>query len=661
MDDHDQTPRKNTEAATSVLNDQTHGSCSTVRSPDNQPNPYYEAIEIPAGDRRLGFICFQLQLENDRPWTRHEVIKYFGEALAKLGYTNQSIADTGSIDLVRMLNAELALAEHRRMHESKEGCTVADLAKCERERDKVRASIPTLRLNLAKLSESLTISAPEAAKEASELPTIVVTTDQKAVVDAAEGALVQRGGIYVRGRRLVHVIHDKSSTDWLARPEGMPVVTELAAATLREILGACARWVKLDTKGVPSPVMVPLWAVETLMSRGEWSLSAIEGITDTPVFRPDGSILDVPGYDRATRLIYDPTGTEYPEIPSEPTKQDAQRAYRALLDPFVDVCYVGDSDRAATVALILSMIGRAAINGQVPMFGATAPTPGSGKGLVMELVSLITTGRTPALMSHTDNDDETRKRLLALAIEAPSFVVIDNVEGQLGSPSLAMALTTGEIRDRVLGKTQTITASLRAVWGYTGCNVVLRGDLGRRVVPIGLDPKVEHPEDRKDWVYPDIRTHVRAIRPSLVVAALTLLRAYVVAGRPAHAKPRKGSFEPWDDLVRGAIVWAAGVDPLDGVQRIRDDGDSDLEDLRALLSTWYTTHGSTPKTARELVGDTCMRDALGAFKSARVPELDSTALGYVLRRLKDRIAAGLRLEKAGETRKDATTWRVVKT
>ena len=659
----EQTPEmRDASAGTEALDEQTREKDSASDDERNAPDPYYEVADFEAGERRLNPICYELKLgDNDLPWTRYRIDKLLLPPLVRVGYTELSLDDTSSEDIVRILTAELSLELTRRSLKQKIG-TVADVAAAERARDRVRSKILTLKLkptlaNLAGLGE---MTAPGAAAKSSELPQIVVTTDQKAVVDAAEQALVQRGGIYVRGRSLVHVIHDKSSSDWLTRPEGMPVVEALAHETLREILGACAKWIKLDPKGVPHAVMVPTWAVDTLMARGEWGLSALEGIATTPVFRADGSILDAAGYDASTRLIYDPCGTTYPEIPLQPTKDDAEQAYRALLDPFVDVCYVGDSDRAATVALILSMVGRAAIDGPVPMFGAVAPTPGSGKGLVMELASLIATGRKPPLMAPTDNDDETRKRLLALAIEAPSLVVIDNVEGQLGSPSLAMALTTGEIRDRVLGKSQTITATLRAVWGYTGNNVALRGDLGRRVVPIGLDPKMEHPEDRKDWRYPDVARHVRDNRPSLVVAALTVLRGYVVAGRP-HGDSRKGSFGAWDDLVRGAIVWAAGVDPLDGVQRIRDEGDSDLDNLRTLLATWYGAHGSEPRTARELVGDACMRDALMAYKPAKVMELDSTALGYALRRLKDRMAGGLRLERAGETRSDAATWRVVKT
>ncbi len=265
---------------------------------------------------------------------------------------------------------------------------------------------------------------------------------------------------------------------------------------------------------------------------------------------------------------------------------DAARALDELLGPFVDFPFVAACDRAAAAAMVLSTVGRSAIDGPVPMFGIGASTPGSGKGLTVDVVATIATGHVAAKMARTADENETRKRLLAIAIEVQPIVVIDNVEGAFGSSVLAMALTTGSIVDRLLGVSENRKASLRSVWAYTGNNVQLKGDLGRRVVPIDIDPRVENPEDRHVFRYPDLLAHVRKHRAELVIAALTVLRAYFVAGRPRYGKPRKGSFEAWDDIVRGAIIWAGGADPLGGVERIRAQADEDVDRLRALLCAW---------------------------------------------------------------------------
>jgi len=485
--------------------------------------------------------------------------------------------------------------------------------------------------------------------------------DPKRVVDQAEAALASQGLVYVRGRTLVEVVRDRGRDDFLRRPDGAPVIVPVAPARLRELLATAARWVTWPRgarEWMPAPV--PMWSVEMLIAREQWSLPVLEGIADAPVFRADGTILDVPGYDAKTRLLYDPCGATFPRVVEHPSHEDARRAYAELVEPFAEFPFVADCDRAATVALILSMIGRAAITGVVPMFLSTAPTPGSGKGLLIDVASIIATGRVAPKMSPTRDDEEMRKCLLALALESPRIVLVDNVEGSIGSPSLASALTAGVVKGRILGLSKTIEASLRPVWAMTGNNVQLKGDLGRRVVPIGLDPGVEHPEDRV-FKRRDLLEYARAERPRLVSAALTVLRAYVVAGRPSHGKPAKGSFESWDALIRGAIVWASGHDPLGAIERVREQSDTDLEDLRALLIAWRSTYGDSPVTAADVASRMITTDALASAIAAFAPpagRLDARGLGYVLRAKQGRVVGGLVLRNAGHTKR-GVEWRVV--
>lgn len=522
------------------------------------------------------------------------------------------------------------------------------------------------------VASTMPVAMPEVSPEQYVRPTIMVRASEvKHVTDQAEHALDTLGGVYVRGRQLVHVVRDRSAGEWLLRPQGMPVIAPLQRHRLAELLGVAAEWRQFDSKGDPRPTMVPQWVVDTLIARDEWRFPPLEGVVDAPTLRPDGTILDVPGYDEATRLIYDPGNVVYPSVPLSPSRAEAAQRFAELLDPFVDFPFVADSDRAAVAAMILSIIGRAAIDGCVPMFSSGAPTPGSGKGLLVDVVSTIATGRPAPKMAPTDDDEETRKRLLAIAMESPPIVLLDNVEGAIGSASLAMALTAGEVRDRLLGKSSIITASLRPVWALTGNNVQLRGDLGRRVVPIGIDPGVEHPEDRSGFRHPDLLAYVRNERARLVTAALTILRAYIAADRPAHGKSAKGSFEAWDRLVRGAVIWSAGIDPLAGVERIRQAGDSDLDNLRALLASLRAMFGDKAVTAAEIVHEATsvtaaidprstdravLRDALVPYadKSGR---LDSKTLGYSLRKLSGRIADGLALH-AGKRGKHGVPWAV---
>jgi putative DNA primase/helicase len=204
-----------------------------------------------------------------------------------------------------------------------------------------------------------------------------------------------------------------------------------------------------------------------------------------------------------------------------------------------------------------------------------------------------------------------------------------------------------------------VTASLRPVWAVTGNNVQLKGDLGRRVVPIDLDPEVEHPEDRM-FRRGDLLGYVDEHRSRFVVAALTVLRAFVIAGRPAHGMPPKGSFESWDRLVRGALIWAGGVDPLGGVQRIREQADEDLDRLRALLVAWHGLLGGASLTLTDAIlraGDSGdLRDALAVYCPSGKPE--AKLIGYALRKAHGRVVGDLALRRDGVDRNGRARWAV---
>jgi putative DNA primase/helicase len=414
------------------------------------------------------------------------------------------------------------------------------------------------------------------------------------------------------------------------------------------------------------PVLPPTWVAAILSARGEWPFPPLEGVIEAPALRLDGSILNEPGYDTASGLLYLPS-IEFPPVPESPTKGDAIAAAQSLLDPLGDFPFVGDSDRAAAIAAALTLVGRNAIAGPVPCFAVRAPTPGTGKTLLVDVAAIIATGRVASRMTVPRDDDEGRKRILSIGIEGAPIVLLDNVEGALGSPSLAAALTGTEFADRLLGVSKIVRVPIRTVWFATGNGLTFKGDLGRRVVPIDLDPKVEHPEDRLGFRYPDLLPHVRSERPRLLVAALTILRAFDLAGRPGHGKPKVGTFEEWDDLVRGAVMWLGLNDPVAGRERVREEGDADLDLIRAVYVAWHAAFEDVAKTVAEAIAAAASEDELKRELRSALAALDlrgdgtrlnSRVVADRLKRWKGRVVAGLRLETAGKHHQ-AMLWRVV--
>ena len=60
-------------------------------------------------------------------------------------------------------------------------------------------------------------------------------------------------------------------------------------------------------------------------------------------------------------------------------------------------------------------------------------------------------------------------------------------------------------------------------------------------------------------------------RGAYVAAALTIVRAYLVAGSPKVCGPF-GSYAAWSKMVRSPLIWLDEPDPIISMEGIRDDG-----------------------------------------------------------------------------------------
>lgn len=495
-----------------------------------------------------------------------------------------------------------------------------------------------------------------ARRPASATAQIVVCAQVADMVDEAEAALDQaKLGVYQRGGDLMRVVHVDAQARVVALPE----------PTLLELLSRAADWVKIDDEDEEKPALPPRDVVRALAARGEWRFPALDRVVHGPVLRPDGTVLDQPGYDAGARVIYEPRGATVPRVPERPTQVEARAALARLHDVVSEFPFVAASDRAAWVALVLTLLARAAIDGPVPLFLVRAVSPGTGKSLLIDVASLIGTDLEgePARMSQAPNAEEEGKALLALGREGAPLAMIDNIERPLGSDVLAAALTARRFKRRDLGRAVVVEVEL-PVFVATGNNVVVRGDLARRVIPIDLDARMEHPEQRTGFRYPRLLQHVRAHRGELRAAALTILRWYCAEGRPpAPAAPVLGSYEAWAGLVVQALLWLGEPDPCAGRARIQEFGDPEGEARRAALELWWERWGPLEQTALDVAstaGEELRAALAGLGYGLSAERLDVKRLGYALRSLAGRIVGGLRLERAPGRTGGVARWRVAR-
>src|SRR5262245_59569847 len=74
----------------------------------------------------------------------------------------------------------------------------------------------------------------------------------------------------------------------------------------------------------------------------------------------------------------------------------------------------------------------------------------------------------------------------------------------------------------------------------------------RRVFWARQDPEVPNPENRSEFLHPELEKWVLANRVSLIEAVLTLIRAWFAAGRP-KANLHRGSFDDWAQTIGGIL------------------------------------------------------------------------------------------------------------
>lgn len=426
--------------------------------------------------------------------------------------------------------------------------------------------------------------------------------------------------VFVRGGALTRVRNDE---------RGRPIVEAMGTDVLRYRIARVADTIRVNKDGERKPVPPPLDAVRDIAAAGDWpAFPPLEAVVEIPTLRPDGSIHHQPGYDPATRLLHVPArGLQVPDIPDRPDGDDVERAVKLIDEALCDFPFDTASDRANAIAAMLTPIVRPAIDGQVPLALVDAPEPGTGKGLFVNLVSVIATGRPAAMRPLAAHDDEVRKMITSTLAEGPTIVALDNIEDAIRSPSLALVLTSDEWADRLLGRSETVKLPNRATWMATGNNLQVGGDLARRCYRIRLDARQARPYSRpaSSFRHPDLLDWAQHHRGELIAALLTLARHWYTQGQPDVDVPPLGGFTPWARLT-GSVLHHAGITGfLDNLSQFHAEADRDADEWDAFLSAWREIFGPKIVTVGELVER--MDPAVGSALLRTLPPELANAVG----------------------------------
>jgi len=457
--------------------------------------------------------------------------------------------------------------------------------------------------------------------------------------------------LYRREHRLVHVLHETapaSNEDGKERFTEKPVIQQASRDWLQSNMTDCVAFLKQINMTNSRRIDPPLSIVAGLLANATSSIfPVLKGIISAPTMRPDGTILDQPGYDKATGFVLI-SNIKLGKVGE--TKAEAKAALgrlNALLDEFP---FVSAASRASALSALMTPVVRAAFP-LAPIHCVRAPSSGSGKSYLCNLVAYLASGaRMPVIVKTGKTNDELDKRIGAALIQGSPLICIDNLNESDGfnSNTVAAAVTEHKVELRTLGSNTDVREI--DTTGFTffmnGNNLNFVDDMTRRHIKIELDPDEENPFRKAFKQKPD--ELIARNRAQYLTDVLTICRAYRQCGSP-NAKG-DSAFDGWSRLVRSSLIWLGCDDPID--TQISDEVVDPQKELRIAVfeGIWeheslrnkFTARGLTTSIATGTALDDCLNQICGP---SRAGGYDTKALGKWLGANTNQIANGLKLVK----------------
>jgi hypothetical protein len=447
--------------------------------------------------------------------------------------------------------------------------------------------------------------------------------------------------------------------------DGAPILRPMTNDRMRHRLARAANWFKVDRKGNEIPAAPPMAVVRDVLATPDPDLPILTRIVEAPIFAADGSLCAAPGYSSKSKTFFAPApGFMLPSVSIRPTRAEIADARDLLMiDLIGDFPFVSEADKAHALAAAFGPFVRDMIEGPAPLHDFEAPSPGTGKTLLVDLLTHPALGRSIAAMTEGRDEDEWRKRLFAKLRTAPAVLLLDNIKRRFDSGAVSSAITAYPLwEDRILGVSEIARVPVRTIWIMTANNPALSSEIARRTIRIRLDAKIDRPWLRQEFRHADIRAWAWQNRARLVWAVLTLVQSWIAAGRPEGSRTL-GMFERWAKVI-GGILDVSGIPGfLGNLADFYEQSDAEGSTLRGFAAAWWATHRTNAVTVAALLP---LAIEAGLDLGEKGEQSQKIRLGKLLTStMRDRVfnvtqqqEHRLRVE-AGGTDHRATLWRLV--
>lgn len=442
--------------------------------------------------------------------------------------------------------------------------------------------------------------------------------------------------IFQRGQLFVDILKNENAP---------PVLRTLSKTALTGILDRLANFVKVDRFGDLVPYKPPSNVVDDMLAIKDPPLPTLLGIVESPIFIPPGILVTNPGYQPETRYyLQPPKDLTIPYLSCEPDDTSVQRAKRFILEDLIaDFPFDSEGDVAHAVEVMLLPFVRQLIDGPTPLHLFESPVPGTGKGLLAEILTTPAAGNGLAVMTEPgEYEDEWRKRLTSKLLQGPPFILIDNIKNSLNSANLAAVLTAQIWEDRILGQSKMATLPVTTTWLATANNPVLSDEIARRTVTIRIVPPTANPWERTDFKHPNLRRWTKEHRGELIWSALTLIQAWIAEGQPKGGRIL-GSFESWAETMGGILQVAEIPGFLENRQHVYAEVDPETSEWLEFISVWWGTFREQPVRTLWLLTIARKSGELPHLWEGQSESTSRTRMGQAVARIRDRVMGNFRV------------------
>ena len=168
----------------------------------------------------------------------------------------------------------------------------------------------------------------------------------------------------------------------------------------------------------------------------------------------------------------------------------------------------------------------------------------------------------------------------------------------------------------------------------------------------------------------DILAWVEEHRSELLSLLLTMVRAWIVAGKPKGIAPKIGSFVKWSEVIGGILTYAGVEGFLGNAAELYDSADQDIAQWDLFLFEWQKLHRDDKITAAQLkIELTDLQSIYKQFQNEMPDDVikatdkgsrGASVLGQTLRRHADQVfPSGRKLTVVQDSHTKAMKWSVI--